>query len=395
MLKIGLIGDHIDDVYIYGEMKRFSPESPLPIFDAKYQESRAGGASNVNNNLMKLGAYVDYYCDTEVYSTKKRYVCDKHIVFRSDDDKISSVDPLEIQFPEETKYVILSDYNKGVLRNSLNLIQHLKKQGKIVVVDPKRSLDNYKGADIIKMNESEFFKYSKVSDNQYQLQETRTHYKIGTLVITRANKGPIIVTNEKTITLEGIDKEVADVTGAGDVFIAAMTYYLAKGKPIYQACSKANKLASISVGHFGTYTLTKEDIKTVEKKLVFTNGCFDILHRGHIEYLERSKALGDYLVVGLNSDRSIKELKGPNRPINNVFDRRKVLESLKCVDKVMIFDEDTPYELIKRIKPDIITKGGDYTVETVVGNDLAEVVIIPTVKGYSTTNILENLNVDC
>ena len=126
-------------------------------------------------------------------------------------------------------------------------------------------------------------------------------------------------------------------------------------------------------------------------KVVFTNGCFDILHRGHVEYLKDSRKLGDKLVVGINSDLSVKRLKGSNRPINNQEDRAYLINALECVDEVYIFDEDTPYELIKRIQPDIITKGGDYTLETVVGNDLANVVIMNIKEGYSTTNIIEGI----
>lgn len=126
--------------------------------------------------------------------------------------------------------------------------------------------------------------------------------------------------------------------------------------------------------------------------VVFTNGCFDILHRGHVEYLIKSKQLGDKLIVGVNSDESVRRLKGETRPINNQGDRAFLLSCLSCVDSVVIFDEDTPIELIRRIKPDIITKGGDYTKDSVVGNELAKVVIIETVEGYSTTSILEKCN---
>lgn len=392
MVKIGVIGDHIVDVYIHGKMKRFSPESPIPIFDVEKEETRPGGASNVNNNLMRLGAYVDYFYDADIYSVKKRYVCDGHIMFRCDEDKTSSVDCTLVEFSEDTKYVILSDYNKGVLRNSQQLIHQLKKQGKIVIVDPKKSLVYYEGADIIKMNEEEYHKFAMVGDD---VQDTRKFYNVGTFVITRGNRGPIIVTKDGVTKLEGIDKEVSDVTGAGDVFISAMTYYLAKGEHIHEACDKANKLASLSVGHFGTYTLTEEDIRTVEKKIIFTNGCFDILHRGHIDYLKESKKLGDRLVVGLNSDASVSRLKGPGRPVNNQEDRKAVLEALEFVDEVIIFDEDTPYELINKIKPYIITKGGDYIPEQVVGNDLAKVVILSYLEDYSTTKTLEYMNADC
>jgi D-beta-D-heptose 7-phosphate kinase/D-beta-D-heptose 1-phosphate adenosyltransferase len=137
--------------------------------------------------------------------------------------------------------------------------------------------------------------------------------------------------------------------------------------------------------------LTKEDID--KTKVIFTNGCFDIIHRGHVDYLKKSKELGYKLIVGLNSDESIRRLKGSSRPINSEHDRKAVLESLGFVDTVIIFDEDTPYELIKELKPDIITKGGDYkSIKDVVGHDLAEVKIIPYVEGYSTTKILEKIN---
>lgn len=127
-------------------------------------------------------------------------------------------------------------------------------------------------------------------------------------------------------------------------------------------------------------------------KVVFTNGCFDILHRGHLQYLLESRKLGDRLIVGVNSDASVRRLKGSERPINNQEDRAFLLSCLSCVDDVVIFDEDTPYELIKRIKPNIITKGGDYKHEQVVGNDIADVVIINLVDGYSTTKLVEKIN---
>jgi D-beta-D-heptose 7-phosphate kinase/D-beta-D-heptose 1-phosphate adenosyltransferase len=391
-MKIGLIGDHISDIYIYGKMNRFSPESPIPIFDIIKEESRAGGASNVNNNLINLGAHVDYYYDALDYSVKKRYVCDNHIMFRVDEDKTSTADISQIQFPEETKYVILSDYNKGILSKSQQLVHSLKEQGKIVIVDPKKSLVNYESADIVKLNESEYHRFSMIEGGY---QDTRKFYNIGTLVITKGGEGVTIVSEDGIQNIPGHSTQVSDVTGAGDVFIAAMTYYLAKGKSIYNACELANKLAALSVCKFGTYTLTPEDVRSVEKKVVFTNGCFDFIHRGHVTYLEKSKELGDYLIVGLNSDDSVKRLKGENKPYNNQDDRKKVLESLKCVDEVIIFDEDTPYDLIKRIQPDIITKGGDYkTKEEVVGNDIANVELIPFLEGYSTTKMVEKIN-DC
>jgi len=126
--------------------------------------------------------------------------------------------------------------------------------------------------------------------------------------------------------------------------------------------------------------------------LIFTNGCFDILHVGHLQYLEQSKNLGDRLVVGLNSDASVRRLKGPSRPVNNQADRKRMLQALRCVDEVVIFDEDTPYDLIVSLQPDVVTKGGDYTAEDIVGYGLAKVVVLPYVDGKSTTRILNNDN---
>ena len=126
--------------------------------------------------------------------------------------------------------------------------------------------------------------------------------------------------------------------------------------------------------------------------VVFTNGCFDILHAGHIEYLEKSKALGSKLIVGLNSDNSVRKLKGSTRPINNQEDRKKMLEALRCVDEVIIFEEDTPYQLISRLRPNILTKGGDYSIDNIRSRSLVEeVIIIPFKEGYSTTNIVEKI----
>ena len=138
-----------------------------------------------------------------------------------------------------------------------------------------------------------------------------------------------------------------------------------------------------------------EDIEKRINKIVFTNGCFDILHRGHVEYLQKSKALGDLLVVGINSDASVKRLKGNSRPINNQQDREFMLKSLECVDEVLVFNEDTPLNIIESLRPNIITKGGDYTVEEVVGHDIVpETYIISLTDGYSTTNFIERIRND-
>ena len=387
-MTIAVFGDYISDVYVYGKVERISPESPIPIFQEINREFRDGGAGNVCANLVALGNNPISDINIKNVPVKTRYVCDNHIVFRSDNERyLANEIPFDVDL-SGIKYCILSDYNKGYLHNSQQLIDHCISYGCQVVVDPKKSLDNYKNSSIIKMNLKEFQEYSF----GLSTKDLREKFNIGALVITLGKKGVYISSNDHEELISATEHQVSDVTGAGDVFIAAMTHYLNKNYLLREACVRACKLASLSVTKFGTYVLTEDDIASIEERIVFTNGCFDILHKGHIEYLKKSKALGKKLIVGLNSDKSIRRLKGFNRPINSQEDRKTVLESIGCIDQVIIFDEDTPYELIRKIKPDIITKGGDYMPSTVVGNDLAKVVIIPFVDGYSTTDILEKIN---
>jgi D-beta-D-heptose 7-phosphate kinase/D-beta-D-heptose 1-phosphate adenosyltransferase len=386
-MKIGLIGDHIKDVYIYGTVDRISAESPIPILSESYQIVTEGGSGNVKANLESLGNTVEYYSSNN--SVKTRYVCNNHILFRSDNESYVKNDQVEYGFSDDVRYVILSDYNKGYLHDSLGIIANLKSQGKIVIVDPKKDLSNYRGADIVKLNEKEFDDYSSGKD----IAEVLETYDINVMIVTKADKGIMIADRSglrKSISTDL--HQVSDVTGAGDVFISALAHYLVRGVELIEAATRSMRLASKSVTKFGTYIITTEDLRSIETRVVFTNGCFDILHKGHIDYLIKSKQLGDKLIVGLNSDASVSRLKGSDRPINKQEDRKYVLENLGCVDQVIIFEEDTPYELIKKIKPNIITKGGDYQYSNVVGNDLAEVILVPFVDGYSTTGILEKIN---
>ena len=386
-MNIGLIGDHITDVYVYGSVDRISAESPIPIFSESHKVITDGGAGNVRVNLSSLGNTVEYFSSNN--SVKTRYVCNNHILFRSDDETYIENSQVEYVFSDSVKYVILSDYNKGYLHNSLKIIENLKAQGKIIIVDPKKDLSNYRGANIVKLNEKEFKDYSSGKD----ISEILEIYDIDVMIVTKADKGITIVDRSGLRQSISTDlHQVSDVTGAGDVFISALAHYLIRGIDLIEAATRSMKLASKSVTKFGTYVITDEDLRSIETCTVFTNGCFDILHKGHIDYLIKSKRLGDKLIVGLNSDSSVARLKGIDRPINKQEDRKYVLENLACVDEVIIFDEDTPYELIKKVKPDIITKGGDYQSYDVVGNDLAEVIIIPFVDGYSTTGILEKIN---
>ena len=381
-MKVLIIGDIIIDKYIYGSSTRLSPEAPVSIVAQERIVETMGGAGLVYENLKSLGVDVDLYNHGEDSSIKTRVICDGHYVTRIDDDVIADSEAVldkvvNDDFSQYT-YVVLSDYNKGVLGASNKIIEYINQFGCKIIVDPKDHADYYEGAWLVKPNNKEFGDFG-FTDWQ------------GNIITTNAGENVIALIENQVYNIPVERVEVSDVTGAGDCFLAAFVYGLTRGYD-YETCLKlAVKGSTASVKHSGTYILTVKDLKDTK---IFTNGCFDILHRGHIEMLKASKALGDYLVVGLNTDNSVSNLKGPNRPINNEADRKVLLESLGFVDEVILFDEDTPLELIKKIKPDIITKGGDYTTDAVVGNELVEVIIIPTVENFSTTNTIRRINND-
>ena len=381
-MKVLVFGDVIVDKYIYGTSTRISPEAPVPVVTFQEEKESLGGAGLVYENLKSLGVDATLLQTEQPRSVKTRIICDGHYITRIDDDKDADsnavlANVLRSDF-SQWDYVILSDYDKGVLDNAKQIIAHINSQGPKVIVDPKRYAHDYEGAWLVKPNNSE---YTKFEFDEWQ----------GNIITTDAGHSvsATIENIEYTIPVEQV--EVSDVTGAGDCFLAAFVYALTKGYSHKKCLEIAVSASTQSVKHTGTYVLTKQD---VERNKVFTNGCFDIVHRGHIEMLKASKQLGDWLVVGVNTDQSVRRLKGESRPVNNESDRKVLLESLDFVDEVILFDEDTPLELIQRVQPDIITKGGDYTVDTVVGNQLAKIVILPTVDDYSTTNTIQRINND-
>ena len=375
-MKVLVIGDIIIDRYIYGTSTRLSPEAPVPVVTQERIVETAGGAGLVYENLKSLGVDVTLYDYNQPKSVKTRVMCDGHYVTRIDNDYYTNGDEilediLKQNFSEYT-YVILSDYNKGVLDNSNDIIAHLNSFDCKVIVDPKTHAHHYDGAWLVKPNAKEFQEYF-----------INWH---GNIITTQASDNVIAKIEDEFYDIPVEPVEVSDVTGAGDCFMAAFVYALTKGYDYQKALELAVQGSTESVKHVGTYILTEKDLN---KKVVFTNGCFDILHKGHLTLLKEARSLGDKLVVGLNSDGSVKRLKGVKRPFNDLETRREQLELIPYVDEVIVFHEDTPYELIKELKPDLIVKGGDYTVEEIVGHDLAPVHIVPTVEGYSTTQILE------
>ena len=379
-MKVLVIGDIILDKYIYGTSRRISPEAPVPVVTFTEEKTTMGGAALVYDNLVSLGVDVTL-CNTEQpNSVKTRVICDGHYITRIDDDKQADGDAV-LQIVKKSDftpydYVILSDYDKGTLSKADKIIRHINKFGCKVIVDPKTDMSKYKDAWLVKPNEKEEKEYFK-------------NWK-GNIITTRAsdNVTAKIEDNNYNIPVETV--EVADVTGAGDCFLAGFVYGLTKEYSYKKCLELAVKGSTESVKHAGTYILKKDD---VENTVIFTNGVFDILHIGHLKLLRHAKTLGKRLVVGINSDSSVKRLKGNLRPINNEQTRKESLLELGFVDEVIVFEEDTPLETITKLEPDIIVKGGDYNFDTVVGNHLAKVVIFPTVEGHSTTRIInEDIN---
>ena len=377
MSKVLVIGDIIIDRYIYGTSTRLSPEAPVPVVSQNHIVETIGGAGLVYENLRNLDVDVSIYNTGAESSIKTRVICDGHYITRIDDDKFADgtdvLDKIINDDFSQYEYVVLSDYNKGVLDESKQIIKHLNTFGCKVIVDPKEHATHYEGAWLVKPNYKEFGDFGF------------TEWK-GNIITTNAGENVVASIDGNVYDISVDNLEVSDVTGAGDCFIAAFVYALTKGYDYQKSIELAVRGSTESVKHVGTYILTEKDL---QKRVVFTNGCFDILHKGHLTLLKQARSLGDKLVVGLNSDDSVKRLKGHDRPFNNVDTRREQLLLIPYVDDVIIFEQDTPYNLIKELQPDLIVKGGDYTVEEIVGHDLAPVHIVPTVEGYSTTKILE------
>jgi D-beta-D-heptose 7-phosphate kinase/D-beta-D-heptose 1-phosphate adenosyltransferase len=414
---ITVIGDFILDIFEYGHSNRISPEAPVPVIKLEKTEYAAGGAANVAQNLHSLGCkvnaigivgideeggklseylssmYVSYVKDHESPTiTKKRLICNNQQIARIDKEQ-KFKNPINVSnyCGDDTEYLVVSDYNKGTIGDCSKQFKKLKERNIKVLVDPKQDLYNYKHAWLVKPNKKEFKElvndFVDYDDLIRKAILACKKYDFEYMLVTLGADGMILVGQNGHIKRQqSFETEVFDITGAGDSTLAGLVYGLVNDNTIDESLEIASRVAGVAVSHNGTYSVKEKDIK---EKVVFTNGCFDVLHLGHLKLLKFAKQQGDKLVVAINSDASVKKLKGETRPKFNQEDRKAMLESLAIVDEVIVFEEDTPYDLIKSVKPDIIVKGGDYTVETTVGHDLAEVVIFPRVKDYSTSKILE------
>lgn len=328
---------------------------------------------------------------------------------------------------DRNQVVVLSDYGKGTLARVDELIAQLKAMACRILIDPKgRDFGRYRGSFCLTPNQSEFAAVAGAwrdeSEFVARAKALREQLDLDYLLVTRGERGMTMVGKDiDVIDLAAEAREVFDVTGAGDTVIATLAAAIAAGLSMADAAALANVAASIVVGRIGVAQVTPADLKSAlhrrgyggrglvtpdelepilgearqrGSRIVMTNGCFDILHAGHVSYLEEARALGDQLVVAVNDDASVARLKGASRPINPLADRMAVLAGLASVDWVVPFSEDTPARLIERLKPDVLVKGGDWRVDQIAGADhvLArggEVRVLAFKPGRSTTSVID------
>jgi D-beta-D-heptose 7-phosphate kinase/D-beta-D-heptose 1-phosphate adenosyltransferase len=464
-----VVGDLMLDEYLWGKTERISPEAPVQVVDVLREELRLGGAGNVVNNLVALGAQVavcsvvgedangaallEDFSRRNVSaeavfrdplrrtSRKTRVVASNQQIVRIDrESREALTTDMEEQVcawiasqADRFNVILVSDYLKGVLTpRVIETIVAAAADKKIpVLVDPKGTdFSRYRGATLLTPNRKEAEAASGLAIRDSASLEQAAGLimeKAGLehLLITRSEEGMSLFSRSaEVVHIPTVAREVFDVSGAGDTVLASLAVGVAAGLNMGEAARLANIAAGIAVGKLGTSTVSPDEIindvalshsdsdskiknldtltaiiateKGRGKTVVFTNGCFDLLHAGHVKYLQKARNLGDLLIMGLNSDASVRRLKGDKRPLIDEEERAHLLAALNCIDYVVLFDQDTPLELITALKPHILVKGGDYTPESVVGKEVVEsyggrVELITFVDGKSTTNIIERI----
>jgi D-beta-D-heptose 7-phosphate kinase/D-beta-D-heptose 1-phosphate adenosyltransferase len=416
---INIAGDCLVDEYIQVTPK-FNPESVFPAFLEKTVNSMPGGAGNVVYQFTTMpvksqliGALTYQACsiysqnmiDTSncFYSLhtpiKMRYYNDNEFIFRIDREECGfRIDHSLMQFPA-ADINLFSDYNKGFFATDW-FKDHLSN----AIVDAKPSnIGRWRGCFALKLNAKEAKEASGSDDLKKQLSIISKATDCGNIIITRAQNGAAGLDNGVFFEVGQQPVQKRNIIGAGDCFFAFFGYSVLLGFSIHESAQIATHASSLYVQRSVIQPLRLHDLilgkmihdhnilRDRDFKLVFTNGCFDILHAGHVDYLEFAKSKGDKLVVAVNSDNSIKKLKGDKRPVNNLNKRLKVLAGLSCVDYVLFFNDDTPIDVIKSIMPDTIVKGSPYkSREDVVGHDIIdEIIIAPTNFKVSSSYLME------
>ncbi|MCI4186536.1 bifunctional D-glycero-beta-D-manno-heptose-7-phosphate kinase/D-glycero-beta-D-manno-heptose 1-phosphate adenylyltransferase HldE [Dickeya dianthicola] len=405
--------------------------------------SRLVGLTGIDDAARALSAKlneVNVKCDfvsvpTHPTITKLRVLSRNQQLIRLDfEEGFDSVDPQPMidriqQALPKIGALVLSDYAKGALVHVQSMIQTARAAGVPVLIDPKGTdFNRYRGATLLTPNLSEFEAVAGRCKDEHELVERGAallaDLDLSALLVTRSEQGMTLLQPGKApLHLPTQAQEVYDVTGAGDTVIGVLAAALAAGKSLEEACFLANAAAGVVVGKLGTSTVTPIELENAIRgradtgfgvmteaqlkdavalarqrgeTVVMTNGCFDILHAGHVSYLANARRLGDRLIVAVNSDDSTKRLKGPSRPVNPLTQRMIVLGALEAVDWVVPFEEDTPQRLISEVLPDILVKGGDYKPEDIAGSkdvwaNGGEVRVLNFEDGCSTTNIINTI----
>ena len=372
---------------------------------------------------------------TRCTTVKQRFVSGNQQILRVDSESKENIsnrieDKILKRFLKKLKYVnvvIISDYKKGMLTKSLlkKIIDTCRVEKKIVIVDPKdKDFSIYSNANIITPNQKELFEATEpdlnVSDYSVEKLSKKIikQYGFDTVITTRSSDGISVVNkNTKILHLPSRAKEVFDVSGAGDTVVSYIASGIVRKLSLTDSVKEANEAAGVAVGRFGTTRVFREEIENrinknskicklnelIEqikvnkyKRIGFTNGCFDLIHQGHIDYLKQSSEKCDFFILALNSDSSVKKIKGFSRPIVDQNERSEILAHYDFIDKIIIFNEKTPLNIIKKIKPQFLFKGDDYKISQVVGAKEIErwggkVVLIKCIKGKSTSKIIERI----
>jgi D-beta-D-heptose 7-phosphate kinase/D-beta-D-heptose 1-phosphate adenosyltransferase len=454
-MKVIVLGDVMLDVNYISKVERNAPEANIPIYNVQDTNYILGGASNVANNLKSLGGEVN----VELVSVIGNDECGEKIKSLLDNQKISHklfVDgerkttqknrvfhnsKIEVRYDiEDTKdigfmycneiydyitktenvdAVVISDYDKGVVTYYLcqKIIDYCNKNNIFTFIDPKlKNYAKYQNCFCFKPNMNESQKISQSTDLLQIFNFIQRNINCKHTIITSSENG-MYVNNKNNQIVHDNPIKLVDVTGAGDIVLAVLTYTYVKYRDIVLSSKIANYIAGKSVEVIGNYCIRINDIheyyervqlskisKVIyeneldklclfqNKNVVFTNGCFDIIHSAHLRLLNFAREKADILIVGLNSDSSIKQIKGEKRPINDLAERIELLSNLNIVDYIVVFDETTPYNILKCIQPAFIVKGGDYTKDTVIGGEFAkEVVLFDYVKNKSTSLVVKKI----
>lgn len=392
-------------------------------------------ALSLRQRLNAAGVYCDFQAHAEQPTITKLRVMSRHqqLIRLDFEERFNTDGPALLESVRgligKVKVMILSDYGKGALVNHQELIALAREAGVPVLADPKgKDFSIYRGATLITPNLSEFEAVvGECASEQVLVDKGMAlidELELDAILVTRSEQGmTLLCRGQSALHLPARAREVFDVTGAGDTVISTLATALAAGEALPQAVALSNLAAGIVIGKLGTAAISApelrravqreqgsergvlgaeqlvvavEDARAHGERIVFTNGCFDIIHAGHVGYLEEARRLGDRLIVAINDDASVTRLKGPGRPINSVDRRMAVLAGLGAVDWVVSFAEDTPEALLELIRPDVLVKGGDYSVEQVVGAPIVqsyggEVKVLNFVDSCSTTAIVQKI----